>query len=288
MASTDKIIPARRDIYIGDVEQNRPNSEAVNQKLAGNINFLLDRTVIKERFYFNDTNTHYFYHHVSSAANGRVFVLYTAEGPCRINLVDRNFYIYSVFLANSYTYYFQINGVTVNPYDTHELAAGDVVSTRAVRTSGGGNSSTAHFEGTFLIRGDYAEGKGIVRVENDAIIPSYTMAVHQSGTARNTQVNIKVYDSTGAYVNDLFGSGANQPSISGGSGTNVMVGKEKLDTVTPANILVNTSGHSVQTGNLNLGTELNPLLAGYILVPYAVDIGAAATKVTLDLRLKEI
>lgn len=61
MASTDLITGARRDIYVGDIEENRPNSEAVNFKLAGNIQYLLDRVVIKEKFvfpmYFNSATT---------------------------------------------------------------------------------------------------------------------------------------------------------------------------------------------------------------------------------------
>jgi len=57
MASTDLVTPSRQQIFIGNVEANRPNSEAINQKLAGNINYILDRLVIDEDFtiggYFN-------------------------------------------------------------------------------------------------------------------------------------------------------------------------------------------------------------------------------------------
>lgn len=191
MASTDLISPARRLIYIGDVEENRPNSESVNQKLAGNINFLLNRVAIREKF------------------------------------------VFSGFFKSS----------------------------------------------------DHDDGSaGIIYIENDADIASYTMAVHKSGSADQSEINIKVYDQNGAYVNDLFGSGVNQPSISGGNGTNVLIGKKGIDTATPSNIQINTAGHSIQIGVLNLTT----LLAGYMLVPYIVDHGTGAHNATLDLRLKEI
>jgi hypothetical protein len=195
MASSDIVTPARRLILIGDVEENRPNSEAVNEKIAGTVNYLLSSSLLKERFVFDG--------------------------------------------------YFENN--------TFDEGVG-----------------------------------GIVRLEGDSIIASYTMAVHKSGTANQSQMNIKIYDAAGAYVNDLFGSGVNQPSISGGSGTNVMVGKEKIDTTTPQDILLNTAGHIVQTGNLNIGTEASPLLAGYVLVPYIVDSGLGARNISIDLRIKEL
>lgn len=58
MASTDLVQAANRPIYIGDVESNRPNSESINQKLAGGLNFALERLFFDEDFtvggYFND------------------------------------------------------------------------------------------------------------------------------------------------------------------------------------------------------------------------------------------
>lgn len=53
MASTDLVTAARRDIFVGDIEENRPNSENVNRKITGNINFILERMVIQEKFVFN-------------------------------------------------------------------------------------------------------------------------------------------------------------------------------------------------------------------------------------------
>lgn len=53
MASTDLVTAARRDIFVGDIEENRPNSENVNRKVTGNINFILERMVIQEKFVFN-------------------------------------------------------------------------------------------------------------------------------------------------------------------------------------------------------------------------------------------
>jgi len=52
MASTDIITSAKRDIFVGDIEENRPNSEAVNLKIAGNVQYLIERVVLQERFVF--------------------------------------------------------------------------------------------------------------------------------------------------------------------------------------------------------------------------------------------
>lgn len=195
MAKTDLVTEARRPIYIGDVEENNPNSESVNQKLAGNINFLLNRLAI----------------------------------PIDIN----------------------VNG--------------------------------------FFKAGTYDDGMGgIFRIENNAEIVSYYMSVRGTGSGSANQINCRIYDQNGAYVNTLFGTGTSQPSISGNGGTNVIVGKEKIDTGSPNNITVNTAGHTVQIGNLNLGISVAPLLAGYFLVPYIVANGNYAHNIQLSLRLKEI
>jgi CRISPR/Cas system-associated exonuclease Cas4 (RecB family) len=42
MASSDFIVSAKVKMREGDVGNNRPNSEAVNQKLSGSINGLID------------------------------------------------------------------------------------------------------------------------------------------------------------------------------------------------------------------------------------------------------
>ena len=191
MASTDLVTAANRPIYIGDVESNRPNSESINQKLAGGLNFVLERLYLDMKFPYPG-------------------------------------YVY----ANNF---------------------------------------------------DDGYG-GIEIIENDCEISRYFLAIHKTGTAGVTSFNVNVYDNTGAFVNTLFGSGGNALSISGSNGTNVVVGKERLDTASPANILVNTAGHSVFTGNLNLTT----LLAGYVLVPYIVSHGTDTLNLNFGLRCKEL
>ena len=191
MASTDLVTVANRPIYIGDVESNRPNSESINQKLAGGLNFVLERLYLDMKFPYPG-------------------------------------YVY----ANNF---------------------------------------------------DDGYG-GIEIIENDCEISRYFLAIHKTGTAGVTSFNVNVYDNTGAFVNTLFGSGGNALSISGSNGTNVVVGKQRLDTASPANILVNTAGHSVFTGNLNLTT----LLAGYVLVPYIVSHGTDTLNLNFGLRCKEL
>jgi hypothetical protein len=195
MASTDKIPAANREILIGDVESNRPNSESVNRKLGGSLNFILERLYLDMKFncpgYFNP-----------------------------------------------------------NAFDD-----------------------------------GYA---GIEVIESDCIVSRYILSLHKSGGSGTSSFNVAVYDSSGAFVNNLFGSGGNALSISGNSGTNVIIGKKGVDTVTPTNISVNTAGHTVFLGNLNLGTQANPLLAGYVLVPYIVSNGDKAYNMNFSLRCKEL
>lgn len=187
MASTDKVTGARRDIFVGDIEENRPNSENTNKKLAGNIQFMIDRLVLVEKF--------------------------SIDGYFNANAFD--------------------NGVG-----------------------------------------------GIVRVQNNADISNYTMALYKSGSSGTSSFNCAVYDSAGAFVNNLF---TTPPSISGSNGTNVVIGKDNVDD-TPSNFLTNTSGHSVNTGTL----ALTQLLAGYILVPFIVSNGNKAYNLSFSMKLKEI
>lgn len=53
MASTDEIQPVIKPMLIGDVESNRPNSEAVNSKIGGNINALLRNAFFDIKFNFS-------------------------------------------------------------------------------------------------------------------------------------------------------------------------------------------------------------------------------------------
>lgn len=52
MANTDKVTGARRDIFVGDIKENRPVSENLNNKIAGNVQFILERLVITETFLY--------------------------------------------------------------------------------------------------------------------------------------------------------------------------------------------------------------------------------------------
>jgi len=191
MASTDLVQPANRPIYIGDVESNRPNSESINQKLAGNVNFVLERLYLDMKFPF--------------------------------------------------TGYFRANR--------------------------------------------YDDGSpGIEIIEKDCVISRYFVSMHKSGSGGTNSFNVAVYDATGAFVNNLFGSGGNALAVSSSNGTNVVVGKNGVDTATPSNVLVNTAGHTFFTGTLNITT----LLAGYVLVPFIVSSGDDALNGNFSLRCKEL
>lgn len=193
MANSDLVTPARRDIYVGDIKENRPNSENVNDKLAGNINFLLERLVLIEKFVFN------------------------------------GFY----------------------------------------------NNETAY---------DVGVG-GISRLENQAVISSYNMAIRYTGVSSTTQFNVAVYNSNGGFINNLFSTPI---EISANGGNNVVIGKDGVDTNTPTNFQINNSGHSIDHGTLAVGTTTVPLEAGCFLVPFIVNNGNKAYNLAFSMKLKEI
>lgn len=187
MANTDIVTGAKRDIYVGDIKENRPVSENLNNKIAGNVQFLLERLVIIEKF-----------------------------------------------IINGY-----INNGSLN------VGVG-----------------------------------GIVRVQNQADISNYTLAIRDTGSGGSNQFNIAVYNSSGSFINNLFSTA---PSISGNSGVNVLIGKDNVDTVSPSNFSVNTGGHTINHGTLSLTT----LEAGYVLVPFMSSYSSNARNLAFSLKLKE-
>lgn len=185
------ITEANRPIQVEDVEENRPNSTAVNRKIGGSLNFVL----------------------------GRLFL-------------DMKFNLPGFFNPNSFD-----DGAS-----------------------------------------------GIEVIEKACKISRYVMSIRSTGTSGTNSFNVAVYDNTGAFVGNLFGSGGNALSVTGSNGTNVIVGKNGVDTLTPTNILINTSGHTAFTGTLNI-TQLE---AGYVLVPYIVSNGVKALNLNFSLRCKEV
>ena len=135
----------------------------------------------------------------------------------------------------------------------------------------------------------YDDGSaGIEIIERDCTIDRYYMSIRSTGSSGTNSFNVAVYDSAGAFVNNLFGSGGNALSVTGSNGTNVIVGKTNIESGSPSNILVNTAGHTAFSGTLNLGTTVTPLLAGYVLVPYIVSNGVSALNLNFSTRIKEI
>lgn len=53
MAASDFVVSARQKLRQGDVAQNRANSEAVQSKISGNINYILDRAFYREAWAYN-------------------------------------------------------------------------------------------------------------------------------------------------------------------------------------------------------------------------------------------
>tara|TARA_R110000787_G_C13393330_1_gene442814 strand:- start:409 stop:732 length:324 start_codon:yes stop_codon:yes gene_type:complete len=107
------------------------------------------------------------------------------------------------------------------------------------------------------------------------------MYIRSTGSSGTSSINFDIYDSTGLFVDTLFSTST--LSVSGNSGTNVMVGQQDVNT-TPVNIALNIGGHTVDYGTLNLTT----LLAGYVLVPRIETNGVDAFNMTFNLKLQEL
>lgn len=191
MADTDLVPAARRDIFVGDIREDRPNSAAVNLKLAGNVRFLLDRLVIQERF---------------------VFPMYF-------------------------------------------------------------NSATNFDNGL----------GGIAYIANDVKIREYYMAVQYAGDSGTTRFNVGVYDSAGAFKNNLFGATTSGLTLSGNNGQRVVVGRKDITTSNTA-FSVGTAGHTFQNGILNLTT----LTAGDVLVPFIEGNANRARHLSFAIKFEEI
>lgn len=125
---------------------------------------------------------------------------------------------------------------------------------------------------------------GIRFVEKESQIISYYMSIRSGGSSGNNAFNIGVYDESGSFITNLFGSGSNRILISADSQSNVIVGKKNLDT-TPENIEVNTgSTTTVQYGTLNIST----IPAGYMLIPFVDSNGTNARNLFFSMRLGEL
>jgi hypothetical protein len=136
--------------------------------------------------------------------------------------------------------------------------------------------------GGFFNANSYDNGAGgVIRVRRDSEINEYYMYIRSTGSSSASAINFDVYDSTGVFVNSLFD--LQTLTISGNNGVNVMVGKQDVN-LTPSNIALNTSGHTVDYGTLNLTT----LLAGYTLVPQIEANGLNAFNMTFNLKLQEL
>lgn len=106
MASTDIITGARRDIFVGDIEENRPNSEAVNLKIAGNVQYLLDRVVLQEKFVF------------PGYINGSNFLVDYDNGLGGIAYITNDVKIREYYMAISYTGDSDTSYVNARVYDS--------------------------------------------------------------------------------------------------------------------------------------------------------------------------
>jgi hypothetical protein len=120
-----------------------------------------------------------------------------------------------------------------------------------------------------------------ILIERTADITSYHLGILDTGGAGSTAVNFKVYDASGTFLSNLFGSGVNRVLISGSNGSNVLVGRDVEGETTNA---VNTSGHTIQYGTLNY----TQLTQGQLLVPFVESFARSARSFRFSLKMREL
>jgi len=186
MANSDFVTSAKTKIRIGDVNADKPNSSAVNRKISGSINALIDAS------------------------------FYTVEG-----------YWPGYSISNEFS------------------------------------------------------NQAPIYINKQCKVVQYTFSLKDTGEAVDNILNFNVYDNTGAFVNSLFGTGANSVLINGTNIGSVTVGRD-LDVATT--IAINTASVTFQYGTLNL-TTLN---AGYFLVPLIASSATNSRDKRLTVRLREL
>lgn len=135
-----------------------------------------------------------------------------------------------------------------------------------------------HYQGYFSTSSLFNQAP--IRIENDCDIVQYALSIQASGSGTANGINFRIEDDSGAFVNNLFGSGADRCFISGNSGTDVLIGRD-LDNA--QDFATNEAGHTIQYGNLNLTT----LQAGYILRPFVENYSTFARSMRFRMRLRE-
>jgi hypothetical protein len=107
------------------------------------------------------------------------------------------------------------------------------------------------------------------------------MSIGKTIDSGNNCLNFRVYDENGAFINNLFGSGANRILFNAANKNRIIVGYD-LDRDEP--IAVNLTGSTFQYGNLQL-TTLN---AGWSLVPFIENSTMDSQDKRIEVRLREL
>lgn len=122
---------------------------------------------------------------------------------------------------------------------------------------------------------------GSVYIERDSNIDQYYLSIATTGTSGTSAFNCRVYDAGGTFLNNLFGSST--LSISGNSGTSVIIGKKSIETTPTTFTNGKTGGHTISYGTLNFTV----LPAGYTLEPFIENNASGAFNLMFNIKLKE-
>jgi hypothetical protein len=134
-----------------------------------------------------------------------------------------------------------------------------------------------YFSDSFLFR------KGAFRMDRQLELIYYGLFVEDTGANSPISINFERYDSSGALIGNLFGTGGNRVLVQGSNVARAYVGR---DLVAGSTFGITSGLSSFQYGNNQLSS--NTFSAGETLIPYVQDFAENARSVSFIMRFRPL
>lgn len=125
--------------------------------------------------------------------------------------------------------------------------------------------------------------KGAFRMDRQLELIYYYLFVEDTGDNLPISINFERYSSSGAFLGNLFGTGANRVLIQGSSNARVYVGRDLLASSTFG---ITTGLSAFQFGNNQLSSNL--FTAGEILIPYIQNASENSRSASFVMRFRPV
>jgi hypothetical protein len=125
--------------------------------------------------------------------------------------------------------------------------------------------------------------KGAFRMDRQLELIYYYLYVEDTGANSPISINFERYNSSGALIGNLFGTGANRVLVQGNNVARAYVGR---DLVAGSTFGITSGLSSFQYGNNQLSS--NTFNAGEMLVPYIQDTADNSRNISFVMRFRPI